>query len=166
MVFETTSDISIDKIRTRQQQNRKEKSFEICEKALGLNDSKQQVIEFKKAIEYNPTNALAWFNLGVAQDKEQNFEEAFFNFLSAGLFQDRDKEAQFNALTISFTQGQYELFNIVLYFIVEKHGELVLNDLSDYFMNKPIPFDMKRQIIDGITMIVKEMKMAHDEAIE
>lgn len=135
-----------------------EKSIELCEKALGLIDHKLQIAEFTKAVELNPTNALAWFNLGVAKDKEQQFEDAFYCFLTTGLLQDGDKEAQFNALLISFTQQQDELFNLVLHFIFEKHGELVANDLSDYFMNKPIPFDVKMIIIEGITKLIKEIK--------
>lgn len=135
-----------------------EKSIELCEKALGLIDYKLQIAEFTKAVDLNPTNALAWFNLGVAKDKELQFEDAFYCFLTTGLFQDGDKEAQFNALLISFTQQQDELFTLVLRFIVEKHGELVANDLSDYFMNKPIPFDVKKMIIEGITKLTKEIK--------
>jgi len=136
----------------------KEKSLELCEKGLELNDFKLQIIEFNKAIEHNPTNVLAWFNIGVARDKEQQFEEAFYSFLTTGVFQDGDKEAQFNALLISFTQKQDELFSLVLHFIVEKHGEFVANDLSDYFMNKPIPFDVKKIIIEGLAKLTKEIK--------
>ena len=97
-------------------------------------------------------------NIGVARDKEQQFEEAFYSFLTTGVFQDGDKEAQFNALLISFTQKQEELFSLVLHFIVEKHGEFVANDLSDYFMNKPIPFDVKKIIIEGLAKLTKEIK--------
>lgn len=136
----------------------REKSSEFYEKALELKDPKLQIVEFTKAVELNPTNDLAWFNLGVAKDKEQQFEDAFYCFLIAGLLRDGDKEAQFNALLISFTQEQVELFSFVLYFIVEKHGELVANDLSDYFMNKPIPFDVKRAIIEGIVKMIEEIK--------
>ncbi|MHA8053908.1 DUF4365 domain-containing protein [Aquirufa sp. OSTEICH-129A] len=135
-----------------------EKSIELCENAVSLVDHKLQIAEFTKAVELNPTNALAWFNLGVAKDKEQQFEDAFYCFLTTGLFQDGDKEAQFNALLISFTQQQYKMFTLVLQFIVEKHGELVANDLSDYFMNKPIPFDVKKRIIEGITKLTKVIK--------
>jgi len=136
----------------------KEKSIELCEKALVLDDFKLQIFELHKAIELNPTNALAWFNLGVVKDKEQQFEEAFYCFLTTGLLQDGDKEAQFNALLISFSQRLDELFSHVLHFIVEKHGEFVANDLSDYFMNKPIPFEVKKMIIEGITKMTKEIK--------
>lgn len=135
-----------------------EKSIELYEKALELNDFKLQIVEFTKAIELNPTNDLAWFNLGVAKDNEQQFEDAFYCFLTAGLLRDGDKEAQFNALLIAFTQQQDELFSFVLHFIVEKHGELVGNDLSDYFMSKPIPFDVKRVIIEGIVKLTEEVK--------
>ncbi|WP_126652204.1 DUF4365 domain-containing protein [Chryseobacterium aureum] len=135
-----------------------EKSIELYEKALELNDFKLQIIEFTKAVELNPTNDLAWFNLGVAKDKEQQFEDAFYCFLTAGLLRDGDKEAQFNALLIAFTQQQNELCSLVLHFIVEKHGEFVSNDLSDYFMGKQIPFNVKRVIIEGIVKLTEEIK--------
>ncbi|MCW5924913.1 MAG: DUF4365 domain-containing protein [Saprospiraceae bacterium] len=133
-------------------------SLEICEQALNLKDFKQQIIEFKKAIKLNPVNGLAWFNLGVAEDKEKNFQDAFYAFLNTGLLQDGDKEAQFNALLIAFTQEQDILFVLLLQYILEKHGELVINDLSDYFMNKPFPFEAKKMIIEGIVKMTKEMK--------
>ncbi|MCG7855487.1 DUF4365 domain-containing protein [Flavihumibacter sediminis] len=136
----------------------KQKSLDFCEKALVLNDLKLQIVELNRAIEYNPTNALAWFNLGVSKDKEQQFQEAFYNFLTTGIFQDGDKEAQLNALLISFTQRQDELFFLVLHFMVEKHGEIVANDLSDYFMEKPIPFDVKKKIFGEIVKLTKQIK--------
>lgn len=133
-------------------------SLEICEQALKLKDYKQQVIELKKAIKLNPVNGLAWFNLGVAEDKENNFQDAFYSFLYTGLLQDGDKEAQFNALLIAFTQKQDILFALLLQFIVEKHGELVTNDLSDYFMNQPVPLKAKKIIIEVITKMIKQIK--------
>jgi tetratricopeptide (TPR) repeat protein len=133
-------------------------SMKLCEESLSAKENKDIIKALTKATELHPTNGLAWFNLGVALDKDQKFEEALFAFLMTGLIQDGDKEAQFNALTISFTQGKLDMMQAILVYISEKYDSTVLNDLSDYIMNKNIPLDSKKELIKAFTGMMEVIK--------
>jgi tetratricopeptide (TPR) repeat protein len=143
------------KLRLDDKKIEREKSIELCENALGQKDIKLQISALTEAIEFDPTNALAWFNLGIAKDKDEELEDAFYCFLISGLLQEGDKEAQFNALLISIIQQEYELFSLILNFLIEKYGEFVANDLSDYIFAKPIPLNGKKRIIEAITSLIQ-----------
>lgn len=138
-------------------------STKLCEQGLSIDESKEITEIFTKATELDPTNGLAWFNLGVALDKEQKFEESLFAFLMAGLIQDGDKEAQFNALTIAFTQQKLELMQAILIYIGEKHGDLVINELSDYIMQKNIPLEAKKGLIKAFGEMMEITKTMHNK---
>jgi tetratricopeptide (TPR) repeat protein len=142
--------------------NRK-KSNQLCEQSLSLTDNNNRIEKLNEAIELYPANGLAWFNLGVALDKELKFEEALFAFLMAGLIQDGDKEAQFNALTISFTQQNLEMMQALLFYITEKYDSSVINDLSDYIMNKNIPLEGKKGLIKAFSEMMEVTKTMHNK---
>lgn len=141
--------------------NRK-KSTQLCEQSLTLSKNKEIIKTLTKATEFHPTNGLAWFNLGVALDKELKFEEALFAFLMTGLIQDGDKEAQFNALTISFTQKKLEMMQALLIYITEKYDNSIINDLSDYIMNKNMPLKEKKVLIKAFNEMIEVTKTMHN----
>jgi len=141
--------------------DRKE-SIQLCEQSLNLTNNKEIIEILTKATELHPTNGLAWFNLGVALDKQLKFEEALFAFLMTGLIQDGDKEAQFNALTISFTQQKLEIMQALLLYITEKYDSSVINDLSDYIMNKNIPLKDKKVLIKAFNDMMEVTKTMHN----
>lgn len=137
--------------------DRKE-SINLCEESISKTENKDIIKALTKATELYPTNGIAWFNLGVALDKDQKFDEALFAFLMTGLLQDGDKEAQFNALTISFTQGKLDVMQAILIYISEKYDSTVQNDLSDYIMNKNIPLEAKKGLIKAFTEMLEVIK--------
>lgn len=132
----------------------REKSRELCERGITLMDNMEIKETYIKATELDPTNGLAWFNLGVALDKEQKFEESLFAFLMTGLIQDGDQEAQFNALMISFTEQKFDLMQNILIYLGEKHGELVINKLADYIMQKNMSLDVKKGLITAFSEMI------------
>lgn len=138
------------------------KSNQLCEQSLHLTDNEKRIEILNEAIKFYPTNGLAWFNLGVALDKDQKFEEALFAFLMTGLIQDGDKEAQFNALTISFTQENDEMMQALLLYITEKYDDSIINDLSDYIMNKNIPLEAKKMLIKAFSQMIEITKTMHN----
>ena len=140
----------------------RKKSIQLCEQSLHLTDNKKRIEILNEAKELYSTNGLAWFNLGVALDKEQKFEEALFAFLMTGLIQDGDKEAQFNALTISFTQQNHDMMQALLLYIIEKHGNSIINDLSDYIMNKNMPLEGKKLLIKAFSEMIEITKTMHN----
>ncbi len=142
--------------------NRK-KSIQLCEQSLTQSKNKEIIKTLTKATELYSTNGLAWFNLGVALDKELKFDEALFAFLMTGLIQDGDKEAQFNALTISFTQKKLGMMQALLIYITEKYDNSIINDLSDYIMNKNMPLEEKKVLIKAFNEMMKVTKTMHNK---
>jgi len=136
----------------------KKKSLEIVEKSLKISNEDEIINYLNDAIKLNPLNGLAWFNLGVALDKKTRFDEALFAFLATSMIQDWDKEAQFNAMTISLTQQNFVILVSLLQFVIEKHGELVSNDLADYIMKKNIPLDAKKLLINNFNEMIEKIK--------
>ncbi|MBK7109434.1 MAG: DUF4365 domain-containing protein [Chitinophagales bacterium] len=136
----------------------KKKSLEIVEKSLKISTEDEIINCLNDAIKVNPLNGLAWFNLGVALDKKTKFNEALFAFLATSMIQDWDKEAQFNAMTISLTQQNFVMLDSLLQFVIEKHGELVSNDLADYIMKKNIPLDAKKMLIKTFKEMIEKIK--------
>lgn len=136
----------------------RKKSIQLCEQSLHITDNKKRIEILNEATELYSTNGLAWFNLGIAQGKQQKFEDALFAFLMAGLVEDGDKEAQFNALTISFTQQKLEMMQALLLYITEKYGSSIINDLSDYIMNKNMPLEGKKDLIKAFSAMIEITK--------
>lgn len=134
------------------------KSLEIIEKSLKISTVDEIINCLNDAIKLNPLNGLAWFNLGVALDKKTKFDEALFAFLATSMIQDWDKEAQFNAMVISLTQQNFVILGSLLQFVIEKHGELVSNDLADYIMKKNIPLDARKMLIKNFNEMIQKIK--------
>jgi tetratricopeptide (TPR) repeat protein len=141
----------------------RKESIKLCETSSSLSNNEKIIELLTKATELHPTNGLAWFNLGVSLDKKENYDEALFAFLMTGLIQDGDKEAQFNALTISFTQQKMDLMQAILIYITEKHNENVINDLSDYIMQKNMPLDAKKGLIKAFNEMIEVTKTMHNK---
>ena len=79
------------------------------------------------------------------------------------LIQDGDKEAQFNALTISFTQRKLEMMQALLIYITEKYDNSIINDLSDYIMNKNMPLEGKKVLIKSFKEMIEATKTMHNK---
>ena len=133
-------------------------SMELNEQSLSITNNSKKIEILTKATELYPTNALAWFNLGSALNRESKLEESLFAFLMTGLIQDGDKEAQFNAISISFGQRNFEMLQALLLYITEKYDSSVINDLSDYIMNKNIPLKGKKDLIKVFTEMMELTK--------
>ncbi|NOQ25360.1 MAG: DUF4365 domain-containing protein [Bacteroidales bacterium] len=140
----------------------RKQSLKYCEDAIKASTIEDRINKLKSAVNSNPTNGLAWFNLGVAQDKEGKHKEAMFSFICTSLLQEWDKEAQFNALTISFTSQDIVVMQSLLLFLHQKHGELIINDLSAYIMKKNIPIEGKKHLIAGFKAMIDEVKTMHN----
>ncbi|MFX4283985.1 DUF4365 domain-containing protein [Aliarcobacter butzleri] len=139
----------------------KKNSMKLFEDGYKEIDNKKAINIFKKALKQNPLNALVWFNLGSRFDKEKQFDESLFAFLITGLIQEWDKEAQFNTLMVAMTQNEYNLLQSILLYLVEKHGTLIINDLSDYIMNKKLSLEYKKEIIilfEHVLITLKDIK--------
>lgn len=137
-------------------------SDRLCKKASQQANNDKAIELLSKAAELNPINTLAWFNLGVALDKAGRFDESLFAFLLTGLIQDGDKEAQFNALLIAFTQNKDLMLQSILTYIYEKHGPTVINDISDYIMKKSQPLEAKQMLINGLKDMIKIIETEHN----
>jgi tetratricopeptide (TPR) repeat protein len=137
-------------------------SIQLCEEAIKIQSNEDCIAKLNESIHQNPTNGLAWFNLGVSQDKVGKHEEAMFSFIFTGLLQEWDKEAQFNALTISFTTQKLDIMQAILLFLYQKHGDLILNDLSAYIMKKNMPLDGKRHFIKAFEKMFEIVKTIHN----
>ena len=131
----------------------KKDSITICEKTLSISSNSEIILSLKKAIALDPMNSLAWFNLGVALDKDKYFEESLFSFITSGTMMTGDKEAQFNALLTCFTQQKLDFLQALLFYIIEKHGDLVINDFADYIMSKRNPLDIRIKVVKAFTKL-------------
>lgn len=58
--------------------------------------------QLDKSLEIDLLCGLAWFNYGIIQNEESDYESAMFSFLMAGLVQNNDIEAWKNATLCSF----------------------------------------------------------------
>lgn len=132
----------------------RKKSMELVDLSLAEKSNDQRIKLLDQAIELNPLNNLAWFNLGVAQDSEKKFDQALFSFLLAGLIMDGDKEAQFNALTICLSLKDQVMTAHLVDYIAEKHGALVYNDFSDYVMKRKGSLENKKFLIDTFKSMI------------
>jgi len=141
----------------------RKQSMQLCEEAIQLPKKEKLIDKLNDSIKLDPTNGLAWFNLGVAQDKLGKYDEALFSFIFTGLLQDWDKEAQFNALTVSFTTQNLDMMQSLLLFFYQKHGDLVINELSDYIMEKNIPLEGKKALIEAFSEIFEVVKTMHNK---
>ena len=79
-----------------------------------------------------------------------------------GIIQKGDKEAQFNALTIAITLKNLDIVQSLLRYIYQKHGGLILNDLTDYIMKKNISLAEKKQKINAFKMVMRKIKSMHN----
>jgi tetratricopeptide (TPR) repeat protein len=136
----------------------KKDSMKLFENGYQEIDNKKAINIFQNALKLNPLNGLVWFNLGGRFDKEKQLDKSLFAFLITGLIQEWDKEAQFNALMVAMTQNEYNLLQSILLYLVEKHGNLIINDLSDYIMNKKIPLEHKKQTITLFQKMLDTLK--------
>lgn len=135
----------------------RERSLKLFKESLELVDSDEIIQKLKNAIKAHPTNGLAWYNLGVAQDKQQMLNEACFSFIMTGLFEDGDKEAQFNALVITHYLQNHLLLSALLVYIKSIHGISVINDLSDHIMRKNITLEEKKILIKVFDQVLNEI---------
>ena len=133
-------------------------SMQLCEEAIKLESKEDCIAKLHESIHLNPTNGLAWFNLGVSQDKVGKHDEAMFSFILTGLLQEWDKEAQFNALIISFTTQKLDIMQALILYLNQKHGDLVLNDLSANIMRKNMPLEGKKQLIKAFEEMFEIVK--------
>lgn len=133
-------------------------SIQLCEEAIKLESKEDCIAKLHESIHLNPTNGLAWFNLGVSQDQVGKHDEAMFSFILTGLLQEWDKEAQFNALIISFTTQKLDIMQALILYLNQKHGDLVLNDLSANIMGKNMPLEGKKQLIKAFEEMFEIVK--------
>ena len=140
----------------------KELSMQLCKESDLLSDPNEIIKNMLKALEYFPTNGLAWFNLGIAQNKIHNNEESFFSFLAAGLFQGWDKEAQINALMLSINLNELKITQSILIYILDQHGDLIINDISDFIMNQETPLVKKNSILNVFKELLKVARTLKD----
>ena len=70
-------------------------------------------------------------------------------YIIVGVVNNSDKEAQFNALLISFTNNKNDFFTLLMNYILDIHGKLVINDLTNYIMDKNFPFELKKIMINS-----------------
>lgn len=143
----------------------REQSLLLCEQGLKASSTDDSIEKFEESIKSNPLNGLSWFNLGVSKDKKGLNEEALFAFITTSMIQEWDKEAQFNAITICYTQQNFDLLQVMLLFIFEKHGEFVINDLTDYIMQKNLPLENKTHLVNGFTEMFEVIKNVAQQRI-
>ncbi|MEN9912308.1 MAG: hypothetical protein RI956_752, partial [Pseudomonadota bacterium] len=129
----------------------KKKSLTICEKILLISKDEEIILLLKKAVKLDPLNSLAWFNLGIALNQTKEFEESLVCFIVSGVIVTGDKEAQFNALFICLHQRNLERFQVLIHYIIEKHGKMIANDFTDYIMKQNYTFDFKQQMLKAFT---------------
>ena len=141
--------------------DRKE-SMQLCEESIKSEKEEKLVDKLNNSIKLDPTNGLAWFNLGVAQDKLGKHDEALFSFILTGLLQDWDKEAQFNALTVSFTTQSLDIMQSLLLLLYQKHGDLIINELAEYIMKKNMPLEGKKALIEAFNKMFEVVKTMHN----
>lgn len=144
---------------------KRKQSLLLCEQGLKASTNDISIKKFEESIKLNPLNGLSWFNLAVSQDKKGLYDEALFSFIVTSMIQEWDKEAQFNAITICFTQQNLDLLQSILIFIFEKHGEFVINDLTDYIMQKNMPLKDKTDFINGFSKIFKAIKKVAQQSL-
>lgn len=158
MICQELMDGKLDNVKIDRKQ-----SLKHCEHAINATSIENRINKLNSAVNSNPTNGLAWFNLGVAQDKIGKHREAMFSFICTGLLQEWDKEAQFNALMISFTSQDIVVIQSLLLYLHQKHGELIINDLSAYIMGKNIHIEGKKHLIESFKNMIDEVKTMHNK---
>lgn len=131
------------------------KSIELCETGLYLKSNSEYLETLNQAIQLNPLNGLAWFNLGIAQNKINLFKEALFSFIVAGMINEWDFESQYNALIIAFNEQENEILQSLLIYLNEKYGEMTINKLVDFIMNQNMPLENKRNLIEVFNKIME-----------
>jgi tetratricopeptide (TPR) repeat protein len=140
-----------------------EKSNSHLDEALRSNDNHFIISELEKAININPLNAVAWFNLGTEYRNLNKTNEGLLCFLVVGLLQEGDKEAQFNALLLAFSTEDRTISQLLIKYIWEKHGSLVLNDLSDFLFSTDLEFECKKLIIDNLIEVLENIEQHFPE---
>jgi tetratricopeptide (TPR) repeat protein len=128
-------------------------SLKLCEDGLAENKIENIVQILNAAIKLDPVNGLAWFNMGIALQKMKQLEDSLYAFIVTSLVQPGDKEAQLNAVMISFQLGRYDMTQYLLHYMFEKHGQLAKNDISDYLLKLNIPSDARKNLGNGLNQL-------------
>lgn len=136
-------------------------SMLIVEKSYNTNEDVEcQIERLEEAIKKNPTNNLAWFNLGVSQQEKGSLDQAFYSFLTAGLLNTGDKEACFNSLLIAILHPGFEMYLLpLIHYLKELYGDMVVNDLSDFLMNQSVSLKQKRFLVENLTTMFQGINL-------
>lgn len=137
------------------------KSDLLVNEALSTKIPNQAIDILLEAVRANPINGLAWYNLAIYFEKVRNYEEAFYAFLTAALFQDWDKEAWFKAM-LHAMNFRNSLFAVILKSIYFKFTKEFVNDFAEYIMTSDINLDNqgKRALINILADGVKTLEDA------
>jgi tetratricopeptide (TPR) repeat protein len=113
-----------------------------------------------EAIEENPLNELAWFNLGFANSENQdNREFSSFCFLVAGLLNPRDTEALMNAFMLGLEKNDNVISSMILLYLDEVKGEQLINEITEYFINnKNVSIEERKGHLEFIKNILNKLK--------
>lgn len=86
------------------------------------------------AVNADPLNAHAWYNIGIWLNKEKKYEESFRAFLAAALIMVHDKEAWLNCFWMQQMHGEPEMAMLIMAYMAKQFGDSILNDLTAHII--------------------------------
>jgi tetratricopeptide (TPR) repeat protein len=115
----------------------------------------------KKALEKDFLCGNAWFNRGILFIKKQEFDEAFFPFLMAGLVQPNDVESWMNTLVCIFnSKSNMNLLPLILTVAYLKNGEDFILELANkvsFQTDNTLSKSIKNQLISMISSFLHKI---------
>lgn len=104
----------VDGLQINQQQRHADGASEIAGSAASMKDPAEVMETLERARRADALCALAWFNFGRAHLDLGQDEEAFIDYLAAGLLGENDPEAWVNAIALAFRFGHFDLLPDIL----------------------------------------------------
>ncbi len=105
--------------------------------------------KLNEAIILYPLNGIAWFNLGLYQMNDEQFEKAFTAFLVTICIQEYDKEAWRNCILLAFNLKENQRLVLLFDAAIRKWGISFVNYLAEHiYEDEHLNENQKIEIID------------------
>lgn len=140
-------------------------SVQLCEEAIQENNVENSIDILWRAIELDPVNGLAWYNLAVNFTKVARHREAMLSFLATCLIQDWDKESWFQCFIHALNLGEITLIVPLVKTMHAKFTNNIINEFYDFIMSMSSNLDnnQKLKLVEVFTLVLEQAEVVQRE---
>jgi len=143
-------------------------SIQLCEDAIQESNLENSIDILWRAIELDPVNGLAWYNLAVNFDKAARHREAMLSFLATCLIQDWDKEAWFQCFIRALYLGEMTLVVPLVKTMHARFTDNIINEFYDFIMSMPsnLGNSQKKKLVEAFTLVLDQIEVVRRQKNE